>query len=151
MVRSLGVRLEFLEFPVHCTCDGRNESPAVYLHDVDCASIAIWVTNPFIKTCCSFTPWVTWNIPATEYIPGDIPKEPVVRSPIPCIQGITSDGTVGYSGPCPPPGETHRYQFRVYGLDSMVDVPPGSPVHDLVRAMKGHVLQYGETVALYSR
>jgi hypothetical protein len=50
-----------------------------------------------------------------------------------------------------PPGETHRYQFKVYGLDAMLALPAGSDKHELVTAMKGHVLQFGETVALCTR
>jgi hypothetical protein len=44
-----------------------------------------------------------------------------------------------------------RYQFRVYGLDAMLDLRPGADKHALVAAMQGHVLQYGETVAICSR
>ena len=64
------------------------------------------------------------------------------------MQGINDYGTIGYKGPCPPPGEMHRYQFRVYGLDTMLDLAPGSDKHALIDAMKGHMIQYGETVAL---
>jgi hypothetical protein len=44
-----------------------------------------------------------------------------------------------------------RYQFKVYGLDAMLDLTPGSDKHELVAAMKGHVIQFGETVAISSR
>jgi Raf kinase inhibitor-like YbhB/YbcL family protein len=60
-------------------------------------------------------------------------------------------GHVGYTGPCPPPGTTHRYTFKVWGLDTMLDLTPGSLKHQLVAAMRGHVLCYGETVALCRR
>ena len=45
--------------------------------------------------------------------------------PIAAVQGITDYGTIGYTGPCPPPGSMIRYQFRVYGLDTMLDLPAG--------------------------
>jgi phosphatidylethanolamine-binding protein (PEBP) family uncharacterized protein len=44
-----------------------------------------------------------------------------------------------------------RYQFKVYGLDSLLDLTPGSDKHALIKAMKGHVRQFGETVAICSR
>lgn len=44
-----------------------------------------------------------------------------------------------------------RYQFKAYGLDVMLDLKTGSNKHELVSAMKGHVIQFGETVAIYSR
>ena len=70
---------------------------------------------------------------------------------MPAVQGMTDHGIVGYAGPCPPPGRTIRYQFRAYGLDTMPDLRPGFVKHELVAAMKGHVVQYGETAAVCSR
>lgn len=151
MVWQLHVSLDFLEFPPSCTCDGGNESPLIRLHGLESLSVAIWVLNPYIRSCCSFTPWLIWNIPAGDIIPGNIPKIPLVSLPVPCVQGMNDHGITGYTGPCPPPGESHRYQFRVYGLDNMLDIPPGSKSHELIAAMRGHVLQYGETVAMYTR
>jgi Raf kinase inhibitor-like YbhB/YbcL family protein len=75
----------------------------------------------------------------------------LVKVPVIGVQGITDYGTIGYTGPCPPPGEMIRYQFKVYGLDAMLDLPAGSTKHELVTAMKGHVLQFAETVAICSR
>jgi Raf kinase inhibitor-like YbhB/YbcL family protein len=150
-MKDLFVDLGFLEFPLVNTDDGGDESPALRLKGLDAVSVAIWVTNPFIRTCCSFSPWIVWDLPAWEVIPGAIPKEPVVSCPVPCRQGINDYGRTGYSGPHPPPGETHRYQFRVYGLDSVLDLPGGSSRSALVAAMRGHVIQYGETVAICTR
>jgi Raf kinase inhibitor-like YbhB/YbcL family protein len=107
--------------------------------------------NPFIKTCCSFTPWIIWNLPPEPVIPEGIPREGTVTAPVAAVQGMTDYGIIGYTGPCPPQGETHRYQFKVYGLDAMLALPAGSDKHALVAAMKGHVLQFGETVALCTR
>jgi Raf kinase inhibitor-like YbhB/YbcL family protein len=86
-----------------------------------------------------------------EIIPGNIPKIPDVTQPFPCYQGTNDHGITGYTGPCPPHGESHRYQFRVYGLDTMLSLLPGRSSHELVAAMRGHVLQYGETVAMCTR
>jgi hypothetical protein len=44
-----------------------------------------------------------------------------------------------------------RYQFKVYGLDIMLEIDPGSDKRQLVNAMKGHVIQFGETTAVCSR
>ena len=75
----------------------------------------------------------------------------VVTLPINAVQGMNDFGKMGYSGPCPPQGATHRYTFKVYGLDGMLELEPGSPKNALIHAMQGHVLQYGETMAMYSR
>ena len=84
-------------------------------------------------------------------IPPGIPVGGTITRPVSAVQGITDYGTIGYNGPCPPSGETIRYQFKVSGLDTMLDLAPGSTKHELVAAMKGHVLQFGETVALCTR
>jgi len=151
MVGHIHVSLEFLEFPPSCTCDGGDESPRIQLKGLSATSVAVWVINPFIRSCCSFTTWLIWNIPPMEIIPGNIPKTPEVTLPIPCCQGMNNHGITGYTGPCPPRGESHRYQFRVYGLDTLLSISPGSTSHELVAAMRGHVLQYGETVAMCTR
>lgn len=151
MVGHLHISLDFLEFPPTCTCDGADESPAIRVRGLDASSVSVWVINPFIRSCCSFTPWLVWNIEPMEIIPGNIPKITEVTTPVCCNQGINDYGRPGYTGPCPPPGESHRYMFRVYGLDTMLDISPGSRSPELLAAMRGHVLQYGETVAMYHR
>jgi len=148
---QLVVTLDFLEFPPTYTCDGGNLSPRITLKGLNASSVAVMVFNPFEKSCCSFTPWIVWNIPPVERVPSGIPPEGIVTSPIQAVQGITDYGTVGYTGPCPPHGQMIRYMFKVYGLNTMLDLPAGSNKHDLITAMKGHVVQFGETAAICSR
>jgi Raf kinase inhibitor-like YbhB/YbcL family protein len=147
----LVVSLDFLEFPPTHTCDGENLSPRLTLKGLNASSVAVMIFNPFEKSCCSFTPWIIWNIPPVQQIPPGIPPHGRVTSPIPAVQGITDYGTIGYKGPCPPHGQMIRYQFRVYGLDSMLDLPAGSNKHELITAMGGHVIQFGNTAAICSR
>ena len=150
-MERLIISLDFLEFPPAHTCDGGNLSPRIRLRGLAAESVAVMVFNPFEKSCCSFTPWTCWNLPPLPVIPAGIPPEGTVTVPVPAIQGVTDYGTVGYTGPCPPAGAMIRYQFRVYGLDAMLDLPAGSDKHALVDAMRGHVLQFGETAAVCSR
>jgi Raf kinase inhibitor-like YbhB/YbcL family protein len=150
-MKNVVVSLDFLEFPVMYTCDGGNHSPRLTLKGLHAASVAVMVFNPFEKSCCSFTPWIIWNIPSLQVIPEGIPREGIVTAPVPAVQGVTDYGTIGYTGPCPPHGQMIRYQFKVYGLDIMLDLDPGSDKHQLVNSMKGHVIQFGETVAICSR
>jgi Raf kinase inhibitor-like YbhB/YbcL family protein len=150
-MKNVVVSLDFLEFPVMYTCDGENHSPRLTLKGLLAASVAVMVFNPFEKSYCSFTPWIIWNIPPRQVIPEGIPREGIVTAPVPAVQGVTDYGTIGYTGPCPPHGQMIRYQFKVYGLDMMLDLDPGSDKHQLVNAMKGHVIQFGETVAICSR
>jgi Raf kinase inhibitor-like YbhB/YbcL family protein len=152
-MQPVTVSLDFLEVPPDHTGSGGNLSPRILLGEISPAavSVAILVINPFIKTCCSFTPWLIWNLPPLPVIPPGIPQKETTSEPVPSVQGMNGYGTIGYAGPDPPRGETHRYQFRVYVLDAMLDIRPGSGMHELVAAMRGHVLQYGETVAICTR
>jgi len=145
------VRLDFLEFPPTHTCDGTDTSPRIRISGLRAVSVAVMAVNPFQPSCCSFCPWLIWNLPAENEIPSGIPPQEVVSAPVPAVQGRNDFGKIGYSGPCPPPGATHRYTFKVYGLDAVLSLPPGATKAELIGAMRGHVLQYGETAALYTR
>ena len=150
-MKPVTATLDFLEFLPEYTASGGNRSPAIRLQGLKAASVAVMVFNPFMKACCSFTPWIIWNLPAGPVIPPGIPNDAVTSVPVASVQGTNDYGVIGYTGPNPPPGETHRYQFKVYGLDAFLDIPPGSDKHVLIAAMRGHVLQFGETAAICTR
>jgi len=56
-----------------------------------------------------------------------------------------------YGTPCPPRGRPHRYVFRLYALDTELDIPPGANKKALLKAMEGHILDQAELVGIYSR
>lgn len=151
-VTELVVSLRSAELPIWNTCDGPDHSPELRIQGLapETQSMAIFALNPF-ETGCSFTTWIIWNLLPTPLIPEGIPPQEIVTAPVTAVQGTNDYGTIGWRGPCPPPGETHRYHFKVYGLDAMLDLAPGAGKHDLIGAMQGHVLQFGDTVAMYSR
>jgi hypothetical protein len=99
----------------------------------------------------TFTHWIIWNLQPKKYIPAEIPTDPILISPIQGVQGRNSNRGIGYTGPCPPPGKPHRYFFRVYGLDQSLNLPPGDSKSALLAAMKGHIVQQGEAMAIYGR
>jgi Raf kinase inhibitor-like YbhB/YbcL family protein len=150
-MENLIVEIGFTEFSPRNTCDGENLSPEIVLKRVHAPYLAIIVNDPDAPGR-AFNHWVAWNIEATDRIPEGIPNEPAPTSPISCVQGTNGFGTIGYSGPCPPKGETHRIFFNVYGLDGKIDLPSTATKTDLERAMEGHMLQYGGyAVAQYKR
>jgi Raf kinase inhibitor-like YbhB/YbcL family protein len=151
VMEKLIVSLNFLVFPPSYTCDGGNISPGITISGLSAASVAVMAINPFQPSCCSFCPWLIWNLPPMKEVPPGIPKTGTVTAPVPAVQGKNDFGRIGYDGPCPPPGSTHRYSFKVYGLDTMLDLAPGATKGELISAMQGHVLQFGDTIAMYSR
>ncbi|MDK2854264.1 YbhB/YbcL family Raf kinase inhibitor-like protein [Thermococcus litoralis] len=139
--------------PSKYTCEGADVSPPLRLEGLSdkAVSIAIIVDDPDAPIG-TFTHWVAWNIPPTGEIPENIPKEEIVESPIKVIQGKNDFGRIGYNGPCPPRGHgVHHYHFKVYVLDTTLDLKPGAGKRDLEKAMEGHVIQFGELVGLYER
>ncbi|MFB3765230.1 MAG: YbhB/YbcL family Raf kinase inhibitor-like protein [Methanotrichaceae archaeon] len=158
--KNLEVKLGFSQFPAEYTCKGRNVSPKIGLsglnaesmnaESMNVKSIAIIMDDPDASPE-TFTHWVIWNIKPTEVIPGSIPNTANVTKPIEAVQGKNSEETIGYFGPCPPPGKPHRYFLRFYGLDSMLDLRPGSNRTGLEKAMVGHVIKQGEAMAIYGR
>ena len=67
------------------------------------------------------------------------------------MQGMTDFGRTGYGGPCPPPGKPHRYYFKIYALDSRIDLAPGASKKQLENEMVGHIYAKGEVMGTYKR
>ncbi|NMB78437.1 MAG: YbhB/YbcL family Raf kinase inhibitor-like protein [Methanomicrobiales archaeon] len=147
----LNIDVGFSEFPAEHTCDGTNQSPRIAIEHPDCTSLAVMVFNPSMRGVLSYCAWLIWDIPEVQEIPAGIPLGKKVTSPISALQGLNDAGQYGYTGPCPLPGQTHRYLFRVYGLDDFLAIPAGSNKNELKQAMHDHIIQYGETEALAVR
>lgn len=139
--------------PEEYTCEGKNISPLLKISGIpkNAKSLAIVVDDPDAPIG-TFVHWVAWNIPCVEKIPEAIPKKGILEKPIKMVQGRNDFGRIGYDGPCPPLGHgVHHYHFKVYALDTVLDLPPGSTKKDLEKAMKGHVIRWGEIVGKYER
>lgn len=136
--------------PSEYTCDGRDISPSLQWEGVPEAaqSLALISDDPDAPMG-TWVHWVMWNIPADstglkENVPRDSRLTDGTR------QGISDFGRPGYGGPCPP-GGTHRYFFKVYALDTRLDLPEKTRKSDLERAMQGHILAQGELMGVYRR
>ncbi len=121
------------EIPSLFTCDGSDISPPLQIGDVPegTASLALVMDDPDAPGG-TFDHWVVWNIPAqtTEIASGTEPQG---------VEGRTDFGRMGYGGPCPPSG-THRYMFKLYALDTVLDLARNARKDDLEAAMQGHIL-----------
>ena len=128
--------------PVKYTCDGADVNPPVTIDGVpeEAKTLVLIVDDP--DAMGTFTHWVVWNIPATT--------RRIEENTTPGKEGISSYGKHSYGGPCPPSG-THRYFFKVYALDTELDLKLSSTKRDVAKAMEGHVLAEGELLGLYSR
>ncbi len=132
------------KIPSKYTCDGKDISPPLRFEDVPkgAASLALVMDDPDAPMG-TFDHWVVWNIPP-ETRSVEEGREPSG------VQGKTSFGRMGYGGPCPPRG-VHRYFFKLYALDTVLNLPAGSRKKDLEEAMKGHVIEQAVLMGKYSR
>jgi Raf kinase inhibitor-like YbhB/YbcL family protein len=139
--------------PVDYTGDGKNISPPLAWEGVPdrAVTFALIMDDPDAR----MGPFVHWLIceilREARMLPEAIPKEENVTGPVSAVQGVNSFRTVGYSGPHPPKGETHRYVFRLYALDSRLEMPGGFSKKQLEEAMKDHILAQGTLVGKYGR
>jgi Raf kinase inhibitor-like YbhB/YbcL family protein len=109
-------------------CGGANVSPALEWHDPPAGtqSFALLMHDPDAPSAQGFWHWIVYDIPASvSSLPagaGDVRKR---LMPAGAVQGRSDFGTLGYGGPCPPPGSPHRYVFRLYALPvAKLNVPP---------------------------
>ncbi len=131
--------------PAKYTCDAKDMSPRIIIRNVPrgTMSLALVMEDPDAPKG-TWVHWVVWNIsPGT----GEIPENSV---PSGAVQGRNSWDRNNYGGPCPPSG-THRYFFRLYALDAVLNLGRGAGKRDLEKAMKGHVIAGAELVGLYRK
>ena len=130
------------ELPAKFTCDGDDINPTLNVQGIPdgTKSLAIIMEDPDVPLS-TFNHWVMWNIE-----PGEVLAAGSVRG----VQGNNSIGKNFYIGPCPPAGK-HRYFFKVYALNTMLDLEEDSNKHKLERAMDGHILAQGEIMGWYHK
>ncbi|HEY2721823.1 MAG TPA: YbhB/YbcL family Raf kinase inhibitor-like protein [Chitinophagaceae bacterium] len=128
--------------PAKYTCEGKNVNPPLEISGcpTETKSLALIVEDPDAPKGV-YDHWVVWNIPPNDAIPEDSR---------PGVGGTNSFGNTDYAGPCPPSG-SHRYFFRVYALDTELDIPSGSDKKVLQEAIKEHVVASGELMAHYQK
>lgn len=132
------------KIPSKYTCDGENINPELVISNIPegTKSFSLIVDDPDASS--TWLHWILWNIS----VDNSVIKENSV--PEGAVEGITDFGRTGWGGPCPPSG-THRYFFKVYALDKVLDLDEGASLNKLKDVMIGHVIESGELVGLYSR
>jgi len=124
---------------------GQNVNPELRIGGVpaEAKSLALIVDDPDAPVGL-FTHWLVWNIdPKTsEIAENSVPKG--------AVQGTNDYPNLGYGGPQPPSG-THRYYFKIFALDRMLDLKSGAKRREVDAAMRGHVIAQGELMSRYSK
>jgi Raf kinase inhibitor-like YbhB/YbcL family protein len=137
--------------PKKYTCDGPDVSPPLNWTDTPAAtkSFALIADDPDAPVG-TWVHWVAFNVPAaSRQLPEVVKKEE--QLPDGTLQGRNDFRKIGYGGPCPPPGTPHRYFFKLYALDTMLNLKAGATKQDVERAMQGHVVGEAQLMGRYGR
>ena len=138
--------------PIQYTCDGNNVSPPLQWGSMpkDSQSLALICEDPDAPSGV-FVHWLIFNLlPIVSYLPEDLLTTRALAESD-ASQGRNDFDNIGYDGPCPPPGNFHRYFFRLYALDIRLRLQEGATKNELERAMEGHILATGQLMGTYKR
>jgi Raf kinase inhibitor-like YbhB/YbcL family protein len=134
--------------PVDYTCDGKNISPQLSWSGApgNSQSLLLIVDDPD-ATAGAWTHWILFNLsPDTSELSQDFAKVSSTAK-----QGTNDFKKPGYGGPCPPTGKAHRYFFRIYALDTALNLSAGASRKEIDAAMAKHVLAMGQLMGTYQR
>jgi Raf kinase inhibitor-like YbhB/YbcL family protein len=137
--------------PKKFTCDGADVSPQLSWKQVPAAtqSLALIADDPDAPVG-TWVHWVLYGLPAsTRELPAGVEKQEQIGAG--GMQGHNDFRKIGYGGPCPPPGTPHRYYFKLYALDTKLDLKAGATKAELESAMKGHILGETQLMGRYGR
>jgi len=128
--------------PKKFTCQGQDINPALEIKDIPggTKSLALIADDPDAPGGM-WVHWLVFDIP---------PRARIDEDTVPGKQGRNDFSRRNYGGPCPPSG-THRYFFKLYALDVMLNLSEGINKRDLEAAMGGHILEKAELIGLYKK
>ncbi len=132
------------------TCEGKDVSPPLAWTEPPSGtkSFALISDDPDAPMG-TWVHWVVYNIPPkTRQLSEAFPTTEALKDGT--RQGTTDFGRTGYGGPCPPSG-THRYVFKLYALDALLNLPPGATKAQLEAVMQGHILAQAERMGTYTK
>ena len=139
------------KIPAKYSCQGDNVSPSLSWSGAPIAAQSFaMITEDIDGPSGIITHWVIFNIPGTSReLAEAIPVQPQLSGG--ALQGNNIRGQPGYSGPCPPAGTTHRYEFTLFALDQSLNLKSGATRADLIPALQGHILAVAQLMGIYQR
>jgi Raf kinase inhibitor-like YbhB/YbcL family protein len=135
--------------PSRYTCDGDNVNPPLKFRNVpeNTVCLVLIMEDPdvpkYIREDGLWVHWVVFNIPNSV---SSIRQKSQPEG----VPGSSTRNTLTYGGPCPPDGE-HRYFFKLYALNSMLELPQGANKKNVEKAMQGLIIEQCELIGKYQR
>jgi hypothetical protein len=134
--------------PEKFTCDGENVNPLLEIKNLPggTKSLTLIMDDPDATSGVTWDHWILFNIdPKSQYIAED-------NVPAGALQGKSSWGRASYGGPCPPRGaKPHRYMFKLYALDTLLDLTEGATKQEIEKAIENHIIDQTTLIGLYGR
>lgn len=128
--------------PKKYTCQGEDINPLLKIEGIPQETVSLVLINDDPDA-----PGGTWD----HWIVINIaPTQTIAENSVPGTQGKNSWGRNDYGGPCPPSG-THRYFFKLYALDTQLNLSEGASKKEVENAIKGHILEQTELIGLYEK
>ena len=135
------------EIPRECGYKHGNEAPPLVINGITegTKSLALIMDDPDAMGAVGkvWVHWVAWNIISSTHEQG------MDLTSFEANEGMTDFGEVGYGGPAPP-DKRHTYVFKLYALDSKLDLPEGSTKSELENAMEGHIIEQAQLTGTYA-
>ena len=133
------------EIPRECGYKNGNEVPHLSVHEYPdgTKSLALIMDDPDAMGAVGkvWVHWVVWNINSNTAAMGNNAQNGT--------EGMTDFGEVGYGGPAPP-DKRHTYVFKLYALDTELDLPDKSTKADVEKAMEGHIIEQTQLTGTYA-
>lgn len=137
--------------PARFTCDGENRAPVISWQRPPngTQAVAVIFDDPDAPGGI-FPHWVVFNLPPEENrLDGSTVAESGALADV--LEGVNGFEEQGYSGPCPPSGETHEYRFNVFAMIAPLALQEGATASEVLAAMRGSVIGHGSLSASYTR
>ncbi len=137
--------------PAKYTCEDKNVSPPLQWSGAPegTKSLVLIADDPDAPAG-TWVHWVLYDMPPTaNELPEGQPRNQY--TPGGARQGLNDFRHLGYGGPCPPPGKPHRYFFKLYALDALLNLKPGATKQEVERAMNKHILAQTQLMGTYKR
>ena len=133
------------------SCDGRDISPPLSWENApDGSESFVLICDDPDAPVGTWVHWVLYNISGgSRNLPEGLSSAPELNDG--SRQGKNDFNRIGYGGPCPPRGSVHRYFFKLYALDTMLNLSAGLRKEDILKAIDGHLLGQAQLAAKYSR
>jgi len=135
--------------PRKYTCQGIDINPPLKIEHIpkEAKTLVLILDDPdvpeSVRADRMWVHWVVYNIdPKTTHIPEAVPSLGTL--------GQNTGGMNRYMGPCPPDRE-HRYFFKIYALDTHLELKEGATKQEVLEAMEGHILDQTELMGRYDK